>query len=166
MGFCPYGCMKWLGYNPGIDTWEWYIQVREESIPLMGINYITLLRCNPTNRTWDHSIWVRYPTIQGRIPLFYSYNVILLLLFLSSPVEFHSVPRFLQQHPAQGFGSLKRRWQASCQLLSGPLSRARSRTIWGFSTTIVCTLHTEPQLMTIFFFFLQAKLVLPLSAWI
>jgi len=51
----------------------------------MGINYITLLWCNPTNRTWDHTIWVRYPTIQGRILLFYSYNVIPLLLFLSSP---------------------------------------------------------------------------------
>jgi len=27
VGFCPYGCMKWLGHNPSIDTWEWYIQV-------------------------------------------------------------------------------------------------------------------------------------------
>ena len=63
-----------------------------EITQLIQINPITLSLYDPTAKISDHTflvfyptILVFYPTIRGKIPLFYYYIIIPLLLFLSSP---------------------------------------------------------------------------------
>ena len=65
----------WLGETEGVRTLT----------NIAGINPITLLLYEPTAKILDHTFLVFYPTIRGEIPLFYYYNIIPLLLFLSSP---------------------------------------------------------------------------------
>ena len=45
---------------------------------LTQIDPIILSLYNPTAETWDHTILVYYPTIQGKIPLFYYCNVLVM----------------------------------------------------------------------------------------